>query len=588
MPPVGRITRKGAELARSQLVPVLGGVERARVVVVLASVLALSSADTATVGSAAIELRRSLHIDNTDIGLLVAVTSVVAAVFSLPFGVLADRVKRTSLLTVAILTWSIAMIWSATVGSFEQLLITRLALGAVSAAAGPAVASLVGDWFPSRERGQIYSYVLTGELLGAGAGFALTGEISALSWRAAFIILALPAIMIAVAVHRLPEPARGGRGVLWPAPGSRPWVAAHRAHAEAARAAAQTDGGQGAAAPPTEAPPGGAPGPGPNGAPWPNGAPGPGGPSRAPGPVGWPAQGPVGAPGPSGAQAPGWVPVPQALPAGTAGTTSTGAGPGPSGAGPLGSPMTEAQRLAMEYGVKPDTALASRATPDMGFIAAVRYVLAVRTNVALIVSGACGYYFLAGVETFGVEFVSGHYHVSQVLSNLLLIVIGGGAVAGVIVAGPLGDRLLRQGRLSGRPLVAAVAASVAVVFLVPAFLTHNALAALPYIVVAAAGLSGQNAPIDSARLDIVPSWLWGRAEGVRTFVRTAAQAIAPLVFGFVSDSILGGGTTGLYWTFVIMLVPLTASAVYLFFAAHHYPVDVATSAAAQHVSPPLA
>ncbi len=467
------------------LVPVLGGYHRARVILVLAAVLALSSADTATVGSAAIELRRSLHISNTDIGLLVAVSSVVAAVFSLPFGVLADRLRRTRLLGGAVLTWGVAMVWSATAGSFQQLLISRLALGAVSAAAGPVVASLVGDWFPSRERGQIYSYVLTGELVGAGAGFALTGEVAAVSWRAAFIILALPTAVLAWAVLHLQEPVRGGRGVLAPEPGTRPFESARRKPEEAAESDEHHH------------------------------------------------------------------------------------------------QMTDAQRLAADRGVWPNPVQLARARPEMGFLAAVRWVLAVRTNVALIVSGACGYYFLAGLETFGVEFVSGHYHISTVVSNLLLIAVGSGAVVGVLVAGPLGDVLLLNGRLTARPLVAAGSACLAVAFLVPALLTHSAVTALPYIMVAAMGLSGQNPPIDAARLDIVPSWLWGRAEGVRTFARTGAQALAPLVFGFVSDYVFGGGTSGLYWTFVVMLAPLSLSAVYLFFAAHHYPLDVATAAAAQ-------
>ena len=61
----------------------------------------------------------------------------------------------------------------------------------------------------------------------------------------------------------------------------------------------------------------------------------------------------------------------------------------------------------------------------MSLPVAVRYVLRVRTNVALIVSGACGYYFLAGIETFGVEFVRGQYGTGQVLANFLLLVVGG-------------------------------------------------------------------------------------------------------------------------------------------------------------------
>src|SRR5580658_4923547 len=180
----GTAARRGGTAARWQLNTAVGGPARVRAVVLLACVLALASADTATVGAAAAPLRHALGISNTDIGLLVTVTALVGAVFSLPFGVLADRLRRTWILGFALLTWGAAMLWSATASSFGQLLLTRACLGAVTAAAGPVVASLVGDWFPGAERGRIYGFVLTGELVGAGVGFAVTGDIAALSWRA--------------------------------------------------------------------------------------------------------------------------------------------------------------------------------------------------------------------------------------------------------------------------------------------------------------------------------------------------------------------------------------------------------------------
>src|SRR5919199_6816291 len=204
---LGRATSRGVTAA-------LGGAERTRVVVLLAAVLGLASADASTVGAAASPLRDALHISNTDIGLLVTVTSLVAAVTTPPFGVLADRVPRTWVLAAAIVLWGAAMIWSATVSDFGELLLARLFLGGVTAAAGPLVASLVGDYFPSYERGRIYGYILAGELVGAGIGFAVTGDIAALSWRAAFVILALPAFVLAWLLFRLPEPTRGGRDTI--------------------------------------------------------------------------------------------------------------------------------------------------------------------------------------------------------------------------------------------------------------------------------------------------------------------------------------------------------------------------------------
>jgi predicted MFS family arabinose efflux permease len=468
---IGRARRAGVRALTRKL----GGAERTRVIVLLAAVLALSSADATTVGAAATALRHSLGISNTDIGLLVTVTSLVAALASLPFGVLADRVRRTWMLGGAIVLWGVAMIWSATVSSFGDLLLTRVALGAVTAAAGPVVASLIGDYFAAAERGRIYGYILTGELAGAGVGFAVTGDIAALSWRAAFVLLALPALVLAWLIFRLPEPARGAMAPL-------------------------------------------------------------------------------------------------------ADTTSP---PPAGGAGDESEQETDAQRLARERGVAPDPELVLAVNPGrLGFLSAMRYILRIRTNVILILASAGGYFFLSGVQTFGVEFVTRQYSIDQALGTLVLLVVGVGGVVGVLAGGAIGDLLLRRGVFTGRILVSAVAAALAVVLFVPAIFTHHATKALPYIVFAALALSAQNPPLDAARLDIMVPLLWGRAEGVRTFLRTLAQALAPVTFGGVSDYVFGGGRGGLQWTFLLMLIPLGASAYFLFRAIRTYPRDVATAAAA--------
>jgi hypothetical protein len=39
------------------------------------------------------------------------------------------------------------------------------------------------------------------------------------------------------------------------------------------------------------------------------------------------------------------------------------------------------------------------------------------------------------------------------------------------------------------------------------------------------------------------------------------------------------GYSGLRWTFLVMMLPLAASAVFLFAASRRYPTDVATAAA---------
>ena len=79
------------------------------------------------------------------------------------------------------------MIASGAATSFPFLLGARVFLGGVTALAAPAVASLIGDYIPARDRGRIYGMVLAGELAGLGIGFMTAGLLSdVLSWRWAF------------------------------------------------------------------------------------------------------------------------------------------------------------------------------------------------------------------------------------------------------------------------------------------------------------------------------------------------------------------------------------------------------------------
>jgi MFS family permease len=204
------------QAAEDALEEVIGGPARMHVVLVLACVLALNTADQATVGAAGSQLESGLGIGNTALGVLAAVSPLMGAVAAFPAGALVDRGRRTRILAGGVLLWSAAMLLSAFAVSFWMLLVTRIALGFVVAVAAPAVASLTGDFFPADERGRIYGFVLAGELLGAAFGFVITGELAGVAgWRWALGALALPGIALSVWIVRtLPEPARGGQSRL--------------------------------------------------------------------------------------------------------------------------------------------------------------------------------------------------------------------------------------------------------------------------------------------------------------------------------------------------------------------------------------
>ena len=101
----------------------------------------------------------------------------------------------------------------------------------------------------------------------------------------------------------------------------------------------------------------------------------------------------------------------------------------------------------------------------------------------------------------------------------------------------------------------------------------------------AAALGATNPSLDAARLDIMHSRLWGRAEGIRTSLRYILEAAAPLAFGWVSEYFPEQSCHlaqcrygyGLQISFQIFLVLLAVATILLLIATHTYPRDVATA-----------
>lgn len=498
-----RALRWVALVLRGQMVQLVGGPARARVIVLFGCVLALNSADTATIGAVAPQLEHAMKIGNTEIGLLGSAGLLIGAIFVLPFGVLVDRVHRIPVLAASIVLWSIASLASAFAGSYSTLLLSRLALGAVAATAGPAIASLTGDYFPARERGEVYSYILAGELAGTAFGFLIGSTLASLiSWRAAFVALAIPGFFLARSLWRtVPEPRRGGQSRLHPGAESfeQPQPGEFEWHDTQPRAD-HRDG-------------------------------------------------------------------------------------------------ELAHEAAQRHGVEPDQRRVLRRDPGrMSLPSAIRYVLSVPTNVMLIASSALGYFFLSGLQIFVVVFVRGHYRVGQGSAMLVIALLVLGGLIGTLISGRITDAMLRRGVLHARVLVPAICYIGAVGLLVPGILASTLDAALWFDVGGATLLAAANPPLDAARLDIMPAGLWGRAESTRTFMRSLAQALAPLLFGVVADLIAGiapaqaplGTHTGLISestangiqiTFMIMLAALLAAGIFLLRARHTYPTDVATAGA---------
>ncbi len=174
----------------------------------------------------------------------------------------------------------------------------------------------------------------------------------------------------------------------------------------------------------------------------------------------------------------------------------------------------------------------------------MRYVLSIHTNVVLIVASAFGYFFYSGLQTFAVVFLRDRFSIGQSLASTLLVVLGSGAIVGFLATGRIGDALLARHHIAAHPIIAGVSLLIAAALFLPALLTTSLLIAAPLLFLAAGGLGGANPALDAARLDLIHHRLWGRAEAVRTVLRSSFVAIAPLLFGYVSTQ-FGAHTSGL-------------------------------------------
>ena len=170
-------------------------------------------------------IKVDLQVGDAEMGLLYGtVFALFYALFSLPLGRLADGWVRSRLLGLSILGWSAFTALGGMASSFATLAVSRLGVGIGEASVQPAGMSLLSDLFPTERRGMVSA--VFGAAIAVGLGGALwLGGASAdwwdtryaaapapfglKGWQVAFIIAALPGLVLAVLLLRLPEPRRG-------------------------------------------------------------------------------------------------------------------------------------------------------------------------------------------------------------------------------------------------------------------------------------------------------------------------------------------------------------------------------------------
>jgi MFS family permease len=177
---------------------------------VLGLVIMIDQVDQNLVRGVQTDLQRDLHLSDAQIGLLLSAFVLVNGLISVPAGYLADRFRRNRTVGHTIVAWSGLSAATAVMPNYASLVAVRGALGFGQAITEPACASLLADYYPAEERGLAFSIQQALLFVGFGLGVALGGGIaSRWGWRAAFPIVSLPGMLIAIAAYRLREPKRG-------------------------------------------------------------------------------------------------------------------------------------------------------------------------------------------------------------------------------------------------------------------------------------------------------------------------------------------------------------------------------------------
>lgn len=156
-------------------------------------------------------IKAELGLTDFQLALLGTTSFVIFyTLLGIPFGRMADRVKRKWLIAAGLAVWSLFSGLTGFAGGFWSLFLCRVMVGVGEATLGPAALSLLSDYFPPRLRATVQSIYSSGIAVGGGLAFFLGGQIGAAwGWRWAFYLLGFPGLLMCLFVLSLREARRG-------------------------------------------------------------------------------------------------------------------------------------------------------------------------------------------------------------------------------------------------------------------------------------------------------------------------------------------------------------------------------------------
>lgn len=175
-------------------------------------------------------IQADLGINDTAMSLLHGFAfAIFYTALGVPIARLSDRYARRRIILIGTAFWSVMTMLCGLARNFAQLFLTRVGVGVGEAALSPAAYSMIADLFPKDRLGRALGVYSTGVFFGAGLAFIIGGAlVNALAempsialpllgpvepWRATFILVGLPGIVIGLLMLTVAEPKRRGVAV---------------------------------------------------------------------------------------------------------------------------------------------------------------------------------------------------------------------------------------------------------------------------------------------------------------------------------------------------------------------------------------
>jgi MFS transporter, Spinster family, sphingosine-1-phosphate transporter len=171
----------------------------------------LNSIDRYVLTGAANVIGIELHLGIDQIGYLSSAFVLLFTFSVVPFGILADRIKRKDVIAAAVTVWSLATVFTVLARSFSTLFLARSVLGVGEAGYSPSSQALLSDYFRQKNRGQVMGWWAVSGQVGLLIGILLGGIIAGLypgAWHLAFLVAGIPGLLMALIAWRLREPRR--------------------------------------------------------------------------------------------------------------------------------------------------------------------------------------------------------------------------------------------------------------------------------------------------------------------------------------------------------------------------------------------